>query len=117
MICIKDYKIDLKDRKNNHDINNILFHNFEGTQKTDLSKIICNNCKENNRNNIYNKEFYKCFECEMDLCPLCKSIHNKKHKIIDYNLKNFKCKNHMISFVKYCKDCKLNVCLKCEKEI
>ncbi len=38
LIYIKDYKIDLKDRKNNHDINNILFHNFEGTQKTDLSK-------------------------------------------------------------------------------
>ena len=79
LINIKDYKINLHECKNGHKEENILLNEFENKQKIDLSKIICNECKINNINNIYNKEFYICNECGINLCPLCKSKHNKNH--------------------------------------
>ena len=58
LINVKDYKINLYGCKNNHKINNILINKYENSQKIDLSKIICNECNENNKSNTYNDEFY-----------------------------------------------------------
>ena len=52
----------------------------------------------------------------MNLCPLCKLNHEKTHKIINYDLKNYICYKHDDIYTKYCSDCKLNLCIKCEKD-
>ena len=38
--------------------------------------------------NLYNNELFICLNCNINLCPLCKSKHKKEHKIINYELKN-----------------------------
>ena len=76
-IFIKDYLITIFGCKNNHTTNNIVLNKFEETQKVDESKIICNICKNNNKQNSHNKIFYYCLECKINLCLLCKESHNK----------------------------------------
>ena len=116
LIEIKDFKMNLYGCKNNHKINNILINNYENYQKIDLSKIICNDCIENNKSNTHNNEFYICNTCNENLCPLCKSKHDTDHIIIKYDNKNYICKKHNDSFIKYCKKCNENICIICEKE-
>ena len=74
---IRNYKIDLFDCKNKHEVNNILLNEFEGKQMIDLMKIQCEICKEINKANSYNNEFYRCYECNKNICPLCKLKHDK----------------------------------------
>ena len=117
-ICIyeiKDHKIKLYGCKQNHNKNNIILYSFEETQKIDLNKIICEICN-NNKGHTHNNEFYKCNTCNKNICPLCKSIHDKNHIIIDYDNKNYICNKHNEFFVKYCKDCKIDLCLSCINE-
>jgi hypothetical protein len=116
LINIKDFKINLYGCKNNHKINNILINKYENNQKIDLSKIICNECNENNKSNTYNNEFYICNTCNKNICPLCKLKHDKNHIIIKYDDKNYICKKHNESFIKYCKECNENICIICENE-
>ena len=116
LINIENYKINLYDCKNGHKIENIHLNEYENIQKIDFSKIICNECYKYNINNIYNEEFYICNECGINLCPLCKFKHNKNHNIINYNEKNTICKNHNDKFIKYCKECKENICFFCINE-
>ena len=115
-INIKDFKINLYGCKNNHKINNILINKYENNQKIDLSKIICNECNENNKSNTHNNEFYICNTCNKNICPLCKSKHDNNHIIIKYDDKNYICKKHNESFIKYCKECNENICIICENE-
>ena len=115
-IKINDYKIKLYDCKNGHNIDNILLEEYENTQKIDISKIICNICNKNNKSNINNNEFYICNTCKINICPLCKSTHDKNHNIIDYEKKEFICEKHDEIYFKYCKSCKLNMCLSCYNE-
>ena len=110
---IKDYKIKLYDCKNGHIIKDIKLNEFVNKQNIDISEIKCDNCKEKNKSNTYNNEMYICNECNMNLCPLCKSIHDKSHIIINYENKNYICKEHNETFVKYCKNCKKDLCLSC----
>ena len=100
LIDIKDFKINLSECKNKHKINNVLLNKFEETQKIDLNKIICEICKKNNKGNTHNNEFYICIICNKNICPLCKSIHDKTHKIINYDNKNYICKKHNEAFNK-----------------
>ena len=113
---INNYKIDLYECKNKHTINNIFLSEFERTQYIDISKVICNICKENNKNNTYKNEFYTCLSCDKNICPLCKSSHDKSHNIIKYEQKNFICQKHNEIYVKYCNQCKMNICIRCENE-
>ena len=97
---------------------NIPIENFEKIQVIDYSKIICNKCNKN-RQDSYQYFFFKCLDCRINLCPLCKNLHEnneKNHKIIDYDKINYTCNNHNDIFIKYCHDCKKNLCLKCEKD-
>ena len=113
LIDIKDYKINYK-CKNEHIKNNILINEYIKTQIIDISKIICNECKEKNKNNTYNNEFYQCLNCNINLCPLCNSNHDKNHNIINYDDKYYICKLHNELYIKYCKQCNENICIICE---
>ena len=114
-MTIKDYKINLFDCKNKHKINNLLLNEFEKTQIIDLSKINCNNCNET-KDNTYNNLFYRCLECGINICPLCKSKHDKSHKIINYDEKNYICIEHNERYKYYCPQCKVNICQYCESK-
>ena len=84
-MLIKDYNISLYDCKNGHKKDNILFSEFENTQLMDESKIICEKCKNNNKSKTFKNKFYICTSCKVNICPLCKTIHDKSHNIIDYD--------------------------------
>ena len=86
-ISIKDYKIKLYDFRNNDIFDDILFNEFENTQMINEGKIICEHCKNFNKNDTYNNKFFRCFTCRNNICPLCKETHNKNHNIIDYEQK------------------------------
>ena len=115
LINIKNYRISLSGCKNGHNTNNLFLGNFINSQKIDTSKIICNKCNKINKSDAYNKEFYRCNKCNMNLCPLCKSIHEKSHNIINYDKKNYICPEHNCFYIKYCNQCKKNICIQCEK--
>ena len=115
-IKINDYKIYLYDCKNDHKIGNILLDEFDNTQNIDIAKIICDECKNTSKSKSYKKEFYICVKCNKKLCPLCRKKHDGgDHIVINFNEKDFKCKKHGDSLVKYCNDCKENICLICNE--
>ena len=114
LIDIKNFKINFNGCKNNHAYNNILLNFYELTQKIDLNEIVCDICKKQNKGNTNNNEFYVCNNCNKNICPLCKSIHDKNHIIINYDDKNYICKKHNDIFNKFCKTCNENICIICE---
>ena len=113
---IIDYKIILSECKNKHTIENILLDEFEDIQKINISDIKCEICKKCNKGNSYNNIFYKCITCKKNICPLCKSNHDKLHKIINYDDKNYICDKHNENYYSYCEKCKQNLCIVCEGE-
>ena len=112
---IKDYKINLYGCKNNHKNENILLNKFEDSQKIILNDIKCNLCGRN-RGNIYNNEFFICITCDKTICPLCRLNHTKEHIIMNYDDKNYICKNHNKSYYKYCNTCKEDMCKSCKNK-
>ena len=106
---INEYKI-LIQCKNKHNLGNILLNEYENTQKIDISKIKCEECKKENKAKSYNNNFYRCNKCNKNLCPHCKEIHIKEeHKIINYDDKNYICNIHNMIYTSYCKDCDKNI--------
>ena len=94
------YKINIHGCKNNHRKNNISLAEYFDTQVIDLSEIkseICNN----NRGKILNYEFFMCNTCNKNICPLCKTIHDKNNKIMEYDDKKYICQSHNDPFAKY----------------
>jgi len=91
-IKIEDYKIKLFGCKNNHNLDNILLEEYEDTQYIDISKIKCEICKDKNKSN--SNEFYRCNQCKINICLLCKSKHDRNHNIINYELKDYICEEH-----------------------
>ena len=110
---IIEHKIKLFGCKNKHKVENIKLDEFYDTQCIDLTKIKCEKCKNKSKFDTFNNEFFKCYECNMNLCPLCKSVHDKTHPIIDYDKKNYICNKHNETFIAYCEDCKIDLCLSC----
>ena len=115
LIDIKDYKIILNNCKKNHKRENILFDEYDNLQKINELYIFCDICKKN-KNEIYNNQLYKCCKCKIIICSLCKSKHNKEHRLIDYELKNYLCNKHGERYISFCKDCNANLCDLCEIE-
>ena len=115
-IDIKNNSINLFGCKNNHSIDKISLDEFEKTQMINLNEIKCGACKENNRANAENNEFYKCYECNLNLCSSCKKQHDNTHNIYDYDKSNFICMKHNQPFNKYCKNCNTNICQVCEND-
>ena len=93
LLEIKDYNIILNKCKNNHRTI-LLINEFEETQNIKLSNIICDICKQKNKGNTYNNEFYKCINCDINICPLCKTTHNNEHNIINFDKKKIICNKH-----------------------
>ena len=114
-IYFEDFKINIECRAG-HKINNMLFNEFQKTQYIDISKIICEDCKIANKSTSYNNKFYTCFLCKKNLCPLCKTKHDKSHYIIDYELRNYKCPLHQKDYISFCKTCKIDLCQFCEND-
>ena len=115
-IKLNNYKIRLYDCKNKHNTNKIKINEFDNAQYIDQYKIVCNKCKERNKKDSYNNEFYICNSCKINLCPLCKNIHDKKHNIINYDQKNYICETHNMPYISYCKECQNNKCMICEQD-
>ena len=115
-ISLKDYKVKLYECRNWHETEDMQLDEFEKTQYIDESKIKCDNCKENNKNESYKNKFFICCTCNINLCPLCKNSHDKKHYIIDYEERYFICKIHCDTYSFYCNDCKKDICDLCEKQ-
>ena len=115
-ILIDNYKLGLYDCKNGHKTDNISINDFEQTQNYDESKIECEICYKVNKTTSYQELFYICLDCKKNLCPLCKSKHDKDHNIIDYDDRLFTCDFHYESYYSYCEDCKKDLCMACEKE-
>ena len=115
-ISIHDYKIKLYECKNKHLTDNIPLNQYENTQMINEKKIICENCNMSNKNDTYEKKFFRCLTCKINICPLCKTSHDKTHNIIDYEQKYFICELHNEVYNSYCKDCLKNICLICENE-
>ena len=113
-IFIKDYLITIFGCKHNHTTNNILLDQFDESQKIDESKVVCYVCKTRNKEKSFNKQFYICLKCKLNLCPLCKDIHDKNHYIIDYNNKNYICPQHGDNYSSFCQTCSKNICIECE---
>jgi len=113
---INNYRIRIYNCINNHDIKNILLENFEKDQKINISKIICDECKNRNKGNSYKQIFYRCITCKLNLCPIYKEKHDDNHGIINYDDINYICEKHNYTYSFYCKNCKKNICILCEKE-
>ena len=117
LMDIQNFKIKFHRCKYNHEKGNITLYDYEETQKIDLDRIKCHICNSNNKDNTHNNnEYYICNTCNKNICFLCKSNHDNKHKIIKYHDKNYICKKHNESFIKYCKTCNENICTMCENE-
>ena len=111
-----NYKIKLSQCKNNHVIDNMLFDEFEESQKIDITKIKCEICNECNKSISYNNLFYNCITCKKNICPLCQTKHDKLHQIMNYDDKYYICDRHNENYNSYCDDCKRNICTLCERE-
>ena len=118
-IKVEDYKFTIFGCKYNHKTRNLKINKLEEKQLIDLSKILCDQCKLVTKSDAYNKLFYRCNICKMNLCPLCKSKHyktQKSHEIINYDEKDFICSKHNINFSCYCKNCNMDLCTNCLEE-
>ena len=112
---IKDYKIILECQEG-HKTCNIFLNKFKDTQKIDLSKIICDQCHNNNKSETFQNSFFICNTCKINLCPACKSIHDKSHHFINYDDKDHICDIHNEKYSFYCQNCEKNICIYCENE-
>ena len=92
-IKTENFRIILFGCINNH-ITNIKIKDFFDSQKINITNIICGKCKLKNKADSHNNEFYKCLTCNIDLCLLCKSVHQSEHYIINYEQKNYICNKH-----------------------
>ena len=110
---INDYKISLYGCKSGHKFDKILLNEFIKTQKFEEPDIICKNCKDkNNINNIH----YRCYNCKINLCDFCYSIHNQTHKIVNCDKIDYICSIHGEKLISFCKTCKLNICITCKNK-
>jgi hypothetical protein len=100
LISLENFRIKLYNCKNEHITIN-------------ENEIKCLN-GDQTKFNSFRKQFYRCLECKVNLCPICNDSHNKEHRIIDYKDINYICLSHKDFYVSYCNECKKNLCLKCE---
>ena len=84
---IDEYHIKLFGCPAGHITRGIKLDDFPKTQEINPLSIICSKCKINNiGNNSTNDEFYYCLTCKLNLCQLCKTIHDPNHNILCYDL-------------------------------
>ena len=116
-IKFDNFKITLYCCNNNkHSTKNIKIKDFPNTQKINLCKIFCNQCKINNMGNSSNNEFYKCLTCNSNLCLNCKKNHSSNHVLVNYEIKDYLCQKHYDFISNYCLTCNMNICSLCKKQ-
>ena len=113
---VENYQIELSNCKNGHLIKDIKLGEFQNKQKINYTNIICQICKEKNKGEATDHKFNYCLNCDKDLCILCAYKHDKSHKIIEHDKKNYTCLKHNELYSKYCLDCNKNICISCEDE-
>ena len=113
-ISIDDFKISLYECKNGHKFEDIQLNEFDKIQYVDQSKIICDICKNKNKSETYDNKFYICYSCKINLCLLCQINHDKSHYIVDYEKKDYLCRDHFETYIYYCNECKKDICALCE---
>ena len=113
---LHDYKLSLFGCREGHHNENISFEEFDQTQNIDETNIVCQNCSSVDKESSFENKFFVCINCNMNLCPICKTKHATDHVIIDYDQSNFICLKHNGIFDSYCDKCKVNCCLNCEKD-
>ena len=91
---------------------------FQNNQKVNYTNIVCDFCKERNKGAATDHKFNFCLTCNKNICIICSdgNNHDKTHKIISHDNKNYTCLKHNELFSKYCLDCKKNICITCEDE-
>ena len=52
----------------NHITNNIKFDEFYKTQEREMTDIVCESCKNANKENLNDNEFFECLTCKEYLC-------------------------------------------------
>ena len=85
LLTLKNYKVSYA-CKNNHYKQQISLNEYEKLQKINLKNIICGQCKQNTKYSSYQHEFYFCFTCNINLCPLCLQSHKKDY--VENTMKN-----------------------------
>ena len=94
-----------------------IFRFLNEYKKNKSLTIFCTQCKKNNP-----KEPKYCYNCHKLYCiNCCKTIHNeennKDHKLIVIEKYDFFCVVHQDdNFCAYCKNCKMDLCVKCGNE-
>ena len=116
LIKLKNCKISICECRHHHKNDDLDIKDFISSQNINETKIICGKCKDINKGSTYHNVFYICNTCNLNLCPLCKSIHDKTHNIIDFDNSSFECGIHNELFSLYCKTCKKNICILCEQD-
>ena len=113
-ININEDKISLENCINNHNFYNLSLDAFlHLVNFNNKNAFKCSKC--GNYSNDYNNKFYFC-SCKNILCPICSTLHNKAHELIEYiNRFNF-CLEHKSKFIIYCNSCNMNLCDKCEQK-
>ena len=114
-ISIEDYKYEISKCKNSHITPNIKVNELLDNLLIDKSKIFCDECKIK-KSQLEENDFYRCNLCQKNLCFSCKIKHNKTHKIIKHEEKDFMCESHNEKYNSYCKNCNKNLCQKCFNE-
>ena len=109
----KTYKIQCK-CQNGHIKTNIYISNALNEYKQ-FSIKKCSLCEETS-----DEGNYICIQCQKIFCldNGCKKKHlkeNTNHKLIDIDAFDTTCFEHFTSVSKYCKDCKKNICMKCQR--
>jgi len=121
--CIKCGEIPIIDFFNNdfdmicskHKILNIPYTQFYNFIIYDYK---CSICQKSSINNIF--KFFFCDKCDKIFCIICLKSHNKNNKlhiVNNINDINTICKHHNKKYIKYCLQCKLNLCELCDNHI
>ena len=120
IINLSNFQVALYGCEYNHSFSDN-YDKYEETQKIDFSKIRCCalSCKNNQQNDTL--DFYLCLTCSKLLnntksyCHKCISTHDPEHKRVKFDQKNYYCRKHFNKFIKYCFQCKNNLCEDCVK--
>ena len=112
ILSIEDFKLKLNDCHKKHELSNILLSQFKQTQKIDESKIFCDKCNTI-KAEVTGNQLFKCYNCNINICPVCKYDHDKSHLLVDYESLNFVCHTHGEKNIFYCPECHENICDLC----
>ena len=114
LIKISNYKVKLFNCKNEHITDNLSLKDFEKSQYLNCSEINCGNCKKKTMDNKLTN-FFKCYECNINLCSFCQNDDDYEHNIINFEEIHYFCGKHNNDvFTKYCGKCKIDICSSCE---